>query len=956
MIGGPDGNATPDAREQPGRDAAGLRTRLVAWPRRLAGYGRAFVRSFTEDPRLCFVALGVLAYVIYWSNLTIVRYRSLHADVFDLGLFYQTSWQVLHGPFTLDQIWQTFATEGITYVVFPLTLFASYPVLLIAQSVAIGICAFPVYWISARMLEDRTAALLLAVGFLVYFPVAGINWFDVHPETFFLPLFLFGYSAHLAGHPRVGYPLLALSGLARFPFAVYPLLFAALRLAGRRFTWLPLGPDPSPPYPRRYDLALIVLSLGVLAVSGAYFLTSSTSVSGFLHSGASAGAPSFDDRVVAVVLLGAPFLFLPALSPRWSLLLLPAAGLVLVSGNPYYNYPQIFFTQYTATIVPFLFLGFLDALVRIFPRSGGPPAPGAGPSPMRSGGEVPLRAGRFLRRRRRQAVVVTFTFLVALALVYQPWGPWNPDVSASYNLPYFTHENQTLYDTVQRVLGLIPHDSPNVLMQNNLPDVLPRPIGNHGTVLIPGETMAYNFTYLYRDAWVPAQIDYVIMDPYSEVFDHVGAFPYNISMEGAFRSLYASGAYGLMAEANGILLLGRGYSGSLEYYVPENLSIPTDALSVTEPSYRNGSRIVAEDVTNQTTVWFGPYAFVQPGLYDVTYQLRVSDNASSNFLKLEVLATGAAGPLNSSLVTGDAFPSTNAWTNVTVEAYFDNVYSTANFPANDVAWNGSLELGHIWVREVAPPSTTYTVGSTPEDRAVYRLLDLVPPDATVLVQPDTVAFLAGRPHVVSTSFDPRTGLWPAFLLGDPMRSGFDAVGAAPTLSLYHLAQAGLAQHTYRPLGLIAGVFLFTTGPGSGLAAYQGLNATYGPANLFVTVPTYRTSNAIRAVNVTDQSTVWFGPYEFLQPGLYAVTYRMMVSDSSHANFLKLDFLAGEAGTLFNSTRISGGSFPAVDVWTDLTVRVLVDNVYEFSNFPANDVDWAGTLELQSITLEQLGPP
>jgi hypothetical protein len=377
---------------------------------------------------------------------------------------------------------------------------------------------------------------------------------------------------------------------------------------------------------------------------------------------------------------------------------------------------------------------------------------------------------------------------------------------------------------------------------------------------------------------------------------------------------------------------------------------------VTEPSYRNGNRIVAENVTNLTTVWFGPYSFVQPGRFEVTYQLRVSDNAPSNFLKLDVLASGAAAPLNSTLVTGTAFAAPGVWTNLTVEAYFDNVYGSANFPANAVAWNGSLELGHIWVREVAPPTTTYTVGSSPEDRAVYRLLDLAPRNATILVQPDTTAFLTGRPHVVSTAFDPRSSVRPQYLLGDPMRAGFDAVGPSPTQSLYQLAQGGMAQHLYRPVGWIGGIFLLSTVAVQPLLVYAGLNASYGPPALFVTQPIYRTPTSIRASGVTDQSTVWYGPYEFLQPGLYEVTYQLRVSNNSPLNFLKLDFLAGAPGTLFNSTRVTGAAFSTVGVWTNLTLRILVDNVYEFSNFPANDVDWAGTVDLASVTLNQLGPP
>ena len=927
---------------EPGVTRAGWRPDL----RDFAAQWKAKFKTGAREPRFWILLLALVAYSVYWSNLTIARFTALRAYVFDLGVYNQFSWEVVHGPYTVTQIWQTFSTQGITYVVFPLALPGSYPFLLATQSVVLALCAIPIFGIAERLLADRTSALLLALGYLLFFPVAGLNWFDVHTETFFIPLFLFGYYAHLTGHPRIAYLLIGLSGLARFPFATYPALFGLLRLAERRWKWLPLGADPSPRYPARYDLLLAAASLGVLLVSGLYFLTNQNSVSSFLHTAGVASAPDLDARVLTLVLLALPFFVLPALSARWVLFLVPGAALILASPESYYAYPAVFFTQYTAAFVPFLYLGFLDALTMVFPR----------PAASRSDAPNVARAGSFLHRRRRQTVAVSFAIVLALALLYQPWGPYNPQVAVGYNLSYYTAQNQTLYDSLNREISLIPATAGNLLVQDDMPQAFPRPLGNNGTILIPGQTMAYNFTYFYRNAWAPAHIDYVLVDPYSDTFLHAGTYPYNISMAQAVQRLYNSGEFGLMAEANGLLLFGRGYAGAIEYYVPQNLSFPVSTLFVTGAgSITSQGTILAENVTNGTTDWFGPYVFLQPGVYNVTYQLRVSNNSPANHLKLDLLSGLNDAVVASSVLTGSSFPVPGRWTNITVQEYLDSVYPWINLPADGVVWDGQLELAHIWVREVQPPSVRHVVGFTPEDQAVYRLVALVPPTSELLVQPDLSAFLPGRVYELSTSFPAASSSWPPFVLGDPYRSGYDLNAGGATESLSSLAATALATRGYHVLGMLDGVFLLTNDPSRPLVAYGGLNGTYNASSLFVTNSAFRVGTQVVATDFTSQGTVWYGPYGFLQPGRYALTYELRVSNNSAANFLKLDVLAGPLATELNSTRLTGAEFPVVDAWTNITTFFTARAFYEQSNFPANDVDWTGTIQLASITLTQLAP-
>jgi uncharacterized membrane protein len=143
--------------------------------------------------------LSFIGYVSYWSYITILRYYALNAYVFDLGIFMQNGWVVLHQVHTVSAFLAYLAYDGIVYVFSPLTLLDSYPALLILQSVVIALAMFPLYGIAKHFLKGDVPALLFAISYLIYFPLAGMNWYDAHNAAFFPTLFISAYYFYLKG-------------------------------------------------------------------------------------------------------------------------------------------------------------------------------------------------------------------------------------------------------------------------------------------------------------------------------------------------------------------------------------------------------------------------------------------------------------------------------------------------------------------------------------------------------------------------------------------------------------------------------------------------------------------------------------------------------------------------------------------------------------------------------------
>ena len=141
------------------------------------------------------VVVAALAYAIYFSYYTLLHHRRFGTAGFDLGINVNWCYNALHGsPFRSTVLFgpdggHFFAGHAIFAMFLWLPIYALKPgpeVLLIYQSVMIGIAAIPLY-LFARSQIPRWSAVVVALAYLLYAPLHGPNFYDYHELPVALP-------------------------------------------------------------------------------------------------------------------------------------------------------------------------------------------------------------------------------------------------------------------------------------------------------------------------------------------------------------------------------------------------------------------------------------------------------------------------------------------------------------------------------------------------------------------------------------------------------------------------------------------------------------------------------------------------------------------------------------------------------------------------------------------------
>ena len=223
--------------------------------------------------------------------------------------------------------------------------------------------------------------------------------------------------------------------------------------------------------------------------------------------------------------------------------------------------PGILTDQYASTLIPGVFIsaiyGFSN-LKKISEKK-----------------HVPTRKMfRIKIKKYNNALKVGVISTLIVMLILAPFSPII-DHSNLYktNLPISKYSK--LYQEFSTEIKLIPLNTPYVVIGDSEPSVLPYPQLNNTPVLVTPYTLTYNLSYKQLDglSYRNATINYVIGNPYGEMFTQSLTTPYNLSMYDLLSKLYNTGNFGIVAEASGIVLLERNYTGPLQYYVPINCTL-----------------------------------------------------------------------------------------------------------------------------------------------------------------------------------------------------------------------------------------------------------------------------------------------------------------------------------------------------------------------------------------------
>ena len=565
--------------------------------------------------------LAILLYIVYWSYIAVYRIITFQAGVYDLGLMQQEFYLTLNSH-SLSGLLIAFLNKDTSLIFAPIYYLHSLSAIVILQTLFLGLPAALIYAISLKVLKNKNYSLTFSLIYLVYPLLYGVNWFDVHNQAFLIFFFLLGFYLFITEKYKLSVLFLLLSGLTHYLLLGLPILFS-----------LPLIYDSiiSGTINKRrgkYGLIILVASLALLIIT--YFVdqTISINIASTVHTGNVNLLAYFPDKILTLFLALVPLGFLSIYPNRYMLLLLPFFSIMFISSQTIYFIPGILTDQYASALIPGVFISAIYGFSNLKKNREKKPAPA----------RKMIRINNKIHDNILKGAVISTIIIV---LVLAPFAPII-DHSNLYKTDLPVSKYSKLYDEFSAEVRLIPIKTPYVVIGDDEPTVLPLPQVNNAPILVTPYTLTYNLSYnqLNGLAYRNATINYVIGNPYGGMFTQALTSPYNLSMYDLISKLYNSGNFGIVAEASGIILLERNYTGPLQYYVPINCAygsaymqapIILGNLPISKANYllTNNKPILV----NNSLQLNGPM-FLPPGEYNFSFSLSTitsNDLYQTNF-------------------------------------------------------------------------------------------------------------------------------------------------------------------------------------------------------------------------------------------------------------------------------------------------------------------------------------
>lgn len=574
------------------------------------------------------IILMVLLYAVVFSAVTVTRFFALRTYAYDLGNYNQALYTTLRGYGLLYYTADLPVTGGsmmgvhfspILLIILPIyALYPFPPTLLVLKSFVIACGAFPVYWLGKHFLKTKYWGLLFAAAYLLNPMLQGVNWFDFHPEAFFVTFFLFSiYYGLKPDWPK--YLIFSILTLTTTEYAAILILIESLFLlwAHQKDVIQSLKSLWHLEFRKTtafFKYPLIAVLLAVVWFFVALHIVSAFSPANPMVSGGASqwsilgadGTLSVPLQIArdpqlalkalmydwplkltyAVILFGST-MFLSFLSPKSLIITLPWLTIALLSNyQPFYLVGD----QYPVFLLPPVLVGSVLGAKRLIEFA--------------SKRSISLNIQKVL-------AVFLLIFVLAFSIVSSPLyglhiGDW-PDLTYGIELP-------TAHDgIVAKILTLVPSNA-SILTQNNIfPHVSSRTnsfVLPLGSFYPPGTSFDDTL-----NKWLQ-QSDFVLVDSQTSLFESSLIYSY-------IRD------FGVYASSDGVVLLKHNYVGT---------PFPFDQYNVTLNYYakqiQNG-----EDVLDRERV-------LGPGKYEISFNLTahgsplVELNITGYPIQVDILKNG----------------------------------------------------------------------------------------------------------------------------------------------------------------------------------------------------------------------------------------------------------------------------------------------------------------------------
>ncbi len=464
--------------------------------------------------------LLIIAYCLTFGVLSILQHNAFGTSIYDLGNVDQAVWNTLHGRIlqftTQPRMGDIRLSMHIEPILLPISLlyliYSSPKTLLIVQTLAIGLGAWPLFLIARRKLRSGWSALAFSAAYLLLPALEAANLFEFHAVVIapvFL-LFTFYFAEKTPGKqpltrylPVYGFALLAMSCKEDIPLLIFTmgLYFVVARKWESGFPLLVLGS-------LWFYIAIYVVYPAVRQGDGSPFMryyqdfgdNPLAIVSTLLtHPQLTANTLLTRDNLNYTVGLLFPFGFLPILGLPTLLIAAPSIGINLLSSFPLMH--ELEAKQYPVPIVPFV---ALSAVYGTYYFS------------------------RWVKKERL-VIYATSVLVLICALTYHHFRGFSP-LSLAYKPPQVTMHHKLADDFIRA----IPPEAPLIAQDRLFPHVSQR------------ERAYYVWT-------TDTDADYVFLDVSHPSFVNTG----NVH-QWLKDQIDAQDDFGLIKARDGYLLLQRG--------------------------------------------------------------------------------------------------------------------------------------------------------------------------------------------------------------------------------------------------------------------------------------------------------------------------------------------------------------------------------------------------------------
>jgi uncharacterized membrane protein len=310
---------------------------------------------------------GLVAYTFYLSKISIARHNVFGTSGFDLGIFDQGLWLLSQGktPFITVRGLHLFGDHVSLILLFLSPIYwiwSDVRALLFFQSFSLAIGAIPIYLLSKDIIKSKKISLAFSISYLLYPPLGRVNFWHFHPEALATTFLLFAFYFVIKEKYLHYYVFSFLALICKEEISLVVFLMGLYVFSRHNKQ---IGLITSIIALSWFVLSIKIIlphfnSVGYFRLSGGYGASWVGSLFREPHLIISKVFTQGDGEYLFKLL--SPVGFLPILSP----IILAISTPILLTNMVGGGYMETIMYQYTALIIPFIFISSIYGLSKIY--------------------------------------------------------------------------------------------------------------------------------------------------------------------------------------------------------------------------------------------------------------------------------------------------------------------------------------------------------------------------------------------------------------------------------------------------------------------------------------------------------------------------------------------------------------------------------------------------------------